>query len=643
MDIFKILSGGGAKFDKKRFKSDFEAFDVRKTGGAPALTEEILPPHLDFFGSASAGKAGKEDQRSQEKAVERAQNQLKRKKPAPLKPDRARKRQKGASDDLGSEDEEQESGDDHACGANDDEEMESRESENDDDGVEARARGGAEFSSEEEVAAFRKAKRIGVQGTDVPHPSTTFSALFDRFRFPEYIRENIEGRGYPSPTPVQMQTIPIALHDREVMAIAPTGSGKTMAFTLPILYDLKDPAKGQPARALIISPTRELAVQIYREISDLLKGKGFKICVLSKSHLAGPASGVVNYDIIITTPLRLVHSLSSISLTNVRHLILDEADKLLELGFLEQMDDIFAACTNEGLKKSLFSATMPSSIETLARTFMKDPIRVIIGQANSATDTITQKLTFVGEESGKLIEVRQMIRNGLKPPVLVFVQSIDRAKELFHELIYDGIHVDVMHSERSKPQRDKTMDAFRSGKTWVLIATDLMARGIDFKGVALVINYDFPQSVQSYIHRIGRTGRAGRPGSAVTFFTKSDAPYLKIVVNVMRQSGCEVPEWMLNVANPSKNLRKQLKNKAIDRDRIDTTPKDERKRTGKKKSTLAVRQETIERKPEEKGPMDVGPSEGKKEQKKTVQKKKSMVAASQRRILSKVHKTLKVI
>jgi len=235
---------------------------------------------------------------------------------------------------------------------------------------------------------------------------------------------------------------------------------------------------------------------------------------------------------------------------SVRHLILDEADKLLEQGFLEQTDEIFAACSHPSLQKSLFSATLPSGVEALANTFMRSPIRIVIGSKNAATETINQKLIYCGSEEGKLIAIRQQIQKGLKPPVLIFVQSIERAKELFHELIYDGINVDVIHSERTKAQRDKIVESFRQGKVWVLIATELMARGVDFKGVNLVINYDFPQTVQSYIHRIGRTGRAGRSGDAITYFTNEDQTYLKSIVNVMRESGCEVEEWMLEMKKP---------------------------------------------------------------------------------------------
>lgn len=186
---------------------------------------------------------------------------------------------------------------------------------------------------------------------------------------------------------------------------------------------------------------------------------------------------------------------------------------------------------------------------------------------NAATDTIKQELLFTGTEAGKRIALRQLIQKGLKPPVLIFVQSIDRAKELFHELVFDGINVEVIHSDRTKAQRDKIIDSFRVGKIWVLIATDLMARGLDFKGVNLVINYDFPQTVASYIHRIGRTGRAGRTGEAVTYYTQDDFPYMKSVVNVMKESGCDVPDWMLNMKNPTQKLKKELK-RGIKRPRI---------------------------------------------------------------------------
>ncbi|KAJ1919011.1 RNA-dependent ATPase rok1 [Mycoemilia scoparia] len=430
------------------------------------------------------------------------------------------------------------------------------------------------FKDENEVNVFRKEKKIRIWGQDLPWPFKTFDMLFEQYGFQRYIQKNLKECGFSVPTPIQMQAIPVSVHKRDLIACAPTGSGKTLAFILSILHDVHT-AEKKGFRALIVSPTRELATQIYNHLKNLSAKHKLKTCLLTKANAALQAHDVSvrkKFDILVTTPLRLVHAIEQkeIDLSMVRHLVLDEADRLLELGFVEQVDEILAACTNSSIQISLYSATMPSSVEQLATTIMKDPVRVTIGAKNAAIDTIDQKLVYVGQEDGKLIEIRNTIQAGFKPPCLIFVQSIERAKELFHELVYDGMNVDVIHAERTQAQRDRIIENFKAGKLWILIATELMARGIDFKGVNLVINYDFPQSVQSYIHRIGRTGRAGRPGKAVTYFTKDDGPYLKIIANVMRESGCDVPDWMLDLRKPSKKMKQQLKKKPVDRKTIST-------------------------------------------------------------------------
>ncbi|TPX30145.1 hypothetical protein SmJEL517_g06222 [Synchytrium microbalum] len=436
---------------------------------------------------------------------------------------------------------------------------------------------GGDEDGEEVVAVEKSAKdirkdhRIRVFGNDIPTPITKFEDLTARYKLRKFIQRNLTQSEYTTPTPIQMQAIPLMLEGRQVMACAPTGSGKTLAFVLPILQTLKGPAADKGVRAVIVSPTRELAKQIHRQVERMSQGKPFKICVLAQNLNMGKVH-LQACDILISTPLRLVNAIKEqqVSLHLVRHLILDEADKLLDMGFIDQVDEILAACTAPNLCKSLFSATIPSGVETLANTFMVDPVRIVIGSSNAATDTIKQSLLYVGSEEGKMIAIRQLIQQGIKPPVLIFVQSIDRARELFHELVYDGIHVDLIHAERTKAQRDTIVENFRQGRIWVLITTELMARGIDFMGVNLVINYDFPQTVQSYIHRIGRTGRAGRPGTAVTYFTKDDVVYLKSIVNVVRESGCDVPEWMLQLKRPSKAQRKHVKKFPIRRKEIKT-------------------------------------------------------------------------
>ncbi|KAG0235094.1 RNA-dependent ATPase rok1 [Actinomortierella wolfii] len=560
MDLFRLL-GGGARFDKKRFKEDIEIFQPKAAStGLNADAEAALSAELDFF-------------KNKKQPVAKNGSQ----KPSKVEDDGE---SSGEDQTLNADDDDDEDDDDESEGDSD-EASDDEQQQEDNIG----------FSSKEELDFFRSQLKIRVYGTDIPNPFKSFEGLCKQYQLAPYLQRNIADAGFKKPTPIQMQAIPVILHGRDVMAMAPTGSGKTMAFVLPILHDLKGPEK-IGYRAVIISPTRELATQIFNQIKKLSIGRKFKICMLTKATAAtqGQAPHLrQKYDILISTPLRLVHAIQQekMELNNVKHLILDEADKLLEQGFLEQTDEIFAACSHPSLQKSLFSATLPSGVEALANTFMRSPIRIVIGSKNAATETINQKLVYCGSEEGKLVAIRQQIQGGLKPPVLIFVQSIERAKELFHELIYDGIHVDVIHSERTKAQRDKIVESFRQGKIWVLISTELMARGVDFKGVNLVINYDFPQTVQSYIHRIGRTGRAGRAGEAITYFTNEDQTYLKSIVNVMRESGCEVPDWMLNMKKPSKNQKKNLRKKPIERKTINTMSAYDKKKIAHKRDIIA--------------------------------------------------------
>jgi ATP-dependent RNA helicase DDX52/ROK1 len=334
------------------------------------------------------------------------------------------------------------------------------------------------ITTEEEAKLFRKENSIKIYGTDVHYPIKSFQEV----QLKRYLINNIL-KEHQSPTPIQMQSIPIMLGGRDLIACAPTGSGKTLAFSIPILHLLKNPEKGG-FRALIVSPTMELAQQIARELAKLTLLKPFKTCVLTKQNVNNKAQ-LKQFDILISTPLRLVHAIKheSLQLSKVQHIVLDEADKLLELGFLDQVDEIFAACNNDAIQKHLFSATIPSGVEQLAQTFMLNPVRVVIGTKNAATDTIKQELLYVGQEEAKLVAVRQLVTQGLQPPILIFVQSIERAKELFHELVYDSIKVDMIHGERTVLQRENIIKNFRLGKTWVLISTELMARGIDFKGI----------------------------------------------------------------------------------------------------------------------------------------------------------------
>uniref|UniRef100_A0A8C0HHM4 RNA helicase n=1 Tax=Chelonoidis abingdonii TaxID=106734 RepID=A0A8C0HHM4_CHEAB len=259
----------------------------------------------------------------------------------------------------------------------------------------------------------------------------------------------------------------------------------------------------------------------------------------------------------------------------VEWLVVDESDKLFEdgkSGFRDQLASIFLACTSHVVKRALFSATFAFDVEQWCKLNLDNIILVSVGARNAAAETVDQELLFVGSETGKLLAMRDLVKKGFTPPVLVFVQSIERAKELFHELIYEGINVDVIHADKTQQQRDNVVHSFRAGKIWVLICTALLARGIDFKGVNMVINYDFPTSAVEYIHRIGRTGRAGHTGKAVTFFTEDDKPLLRSVANVIQQAGCPVPDYIKAFHKLQSKQKKKLIKKPLEREHIRTTP-----------------------------------------------------------------------
>ncbi|KAK3021355.1 hypothetical protein RJ639_045988 [Escallonia herrerae] len=428
------------------------------------------------------------------------------------------------------------------------------------------------------------------------------SLVLNRYKCRRYLVRNLAELGFKEPTPIQRQAIPLLLSGRECFACAPTGSGKTLAFVFPILMKLKHASK-DGVRAVILCPTRELAAQTARECKRLAKGKKFYIKLLTKQLVKGADFSKLPCDILISTPFRVHVAIRKrkLDLSRVEYLILDESDKLFELGLVKQVDSVVKACSNPAIVRSLFSATLPDSVQELARSIMHDAIRVVVGTKNSASEFVKQKLIFAGSEEGKLLALRQSFQESLNPPILIFVQNKERAKDLYNELKFEDIRADVVHADLSDVQdiqrivlntskgifthlsaplcrpikstamradprslagssqmsfesllfdiflieRENAVDNFRAGKTWLLIATDVIARGMDFKGVNCVINYDFPDSAAAYIHRIGRTGRAGRTGEAITLYTEADAPCLRNIANVMKASGCEVPDHAL--------------------------------------------------------------------------------------------------
>ncbi|XP_050351327.1 probable ATP-dependent RNA helicase DDX52 [Nymphalis io] len=429
----------------------------------------------------------------------------------------------------------------------------------------------------EQQNQFRNEHGIKAVGRHIPNTLTDFSELVTKYKVAQSLVDTVSQCGYSEPTPVQRQAIPCLLEGRQIVACAPTGSGKTAAFLLPLLQ-LLGAAAGGP-RALVLCPTRELALQIHREALRLAAPTQLRCTVVrscKQSKIKERENTIKKSDLVISTPNRLCYLLNQenvgITLDKVQWLIIDEADKLFEGTteevdtFRQQLDVIMGFCK---AKLAMFSATHTPAIAKWARHNMRGLVNVTVGLRNAASTSVEQELLFCGNENGKLVAFRQLVQKGLKPPVLVFVQSKDRAKQLFKELIYDGINVDVIHADRTQAQRDNVVRSFRTGRIWVLICTELMGRGIDFRGVNLVVNFDFPPSAIAYIHRIGRAGRAGQKGRAITFFTQDDVTNLRSIASVMKQSGCEVPDYMLRLKQDA-NKRKRLLKKAPHRDKIST-------------------------------------------------------------------------
>lgn len=434
---------------------------------------------------------------------------------------------------------------------------------------------------EEHINHIRKLQRISVKGKSVVKPIESFIELRSDYNVSEKLMTNIEKAGYATPTPIQMQAIPAMIQGRQVFACAPTGSGKTASFLVPVLHCLRGPQK-LGFRAVILCPTRELAQQTYNETQRLSEGLGLRTHIITKVTQAadkfGPKSSQ-KFDILISTPNKLVYLLKMeppvLNLSNVQWLVVDESDKLFETGvrgFRDQLATVYTACNNPGLKRAMFSATHTDEVAKWCRRELKRRVQINVGLRNTSSADVHQELVFVGDEGGKLVAMRDLVSRGIDPPVLVFVQSKERAQELYNELIYDGINVDVIHSDRTQTQRDNVVRSFRCGKIWILITTELLGRGIDFRAVRLVVNYDFPTSSISYIHRIGRAGRGGREGRAVTFFTKQDAPLLRSIAQVMKDSGCEVPEYMLKLKRTHKTVKKKMERTELPRHQVNTTP-----------------------------------------------------------------------
>lgn len=420
--------------------------------------------------------------------------------------------------------------------------------------------------SEKKMRNIWRKNNLQVTGDDVPSPIHHFSDLVrSPLNVQHHVVDNLFQRDHKVPTPIQLQAISTLIHRRDLLACAPTGSGKTIAFLVPLFTLLKSPNRHAGIRGLVITPTMELAVQIEREAFFLMRGKRWKYVQHGQT--------TKDKDFFVSTPARVVSLLKQnlLDLKAVEYLVFDEGDRLWDSksGFFEDIDTIVAACTSHEKVIALFSATLSEKVEEAVRSIMNNPVRLIVAGRKVASRHVNQKLLFCGSELGKVVAMRNLIKEGITAPVLVFVQSIERSKELYDEINAAGLHMSVIHAKMTTNEREEAVLNFRLCKTWFLVTTELLARGIDFKNVNTVINFDFPLSVESYIHRIGRTGRAGKSGTAITFFTIDDKDRLPPIAAIMKESGSDVEDWMLNI-KVNRTARKRLENTTPTRTIIST-------------------------------------------------------------------------
>ncbi|TYP99783.1 ATP-dependent RNA helicase RhlE [Tenacibaculum adriaticum] len=355
----------------------------------------------------------------------------------------------------------------------------------------------------------------------------------------EELLKAVEEKGYTTPSPIQEKAIPVILERKDVLASAQTGTGKTAGFTLPILQiitDTKNP-KYRPIRALILTPTRELAAQIYDNVRDYSKHVNIKSTVVfggvnAKPQIATLKKGI---DILVATPGRLLdlHDQKALSLKRVDILILDEADRMLDMGFVRDINKIIALLPTKR-QNLLFSATFSKEIKELAKGILTHPVMVEAAPENTTAEMVAQKIYRV-PKSRKAAMLTQLISDGNWSQVLVFTRTKHGANKLAEKLNKKDISAAAIHGNKSQGARTKALKGFKENTVRVLVATDIAARGLDIPLLPHVINYELPNIPEDYVHRIGRTGRAGASGEAISLVANEELEYVRNIEKLLQQ------------------------------------------------------------------------------------------------------------
>jgi ATP-dependent RNA helicase RhlE len=349
----------------------------------------------------------------------------------------------------------------------------------------------------------------------------------------------VRAQGYTTPTPIQQQAIPHVLEGRDLVGIAQTGTGKTASFALPILQrlSLSQPRASRAIRVLVLSPTRELASQIADNFTDYGKNLRLRNAVIFGGVGQNPQVDALRrgVEILVATPGRLLDLMDQgfVRLNHIEIFVLDEADRMLDMGFINDVRKIIATLPRER-QTLLFSATMPDAIQDLAAHMLRSPVRVEVVPQATTVEKIDQSVYFV-DKGNKRALLEHLLNDPKAERVLVFTRTKHGANKLVEGLMKSGYSADAIHGNKSQSAREKALDNFKRGKTRVLVATDIAARGIDVDNITHVVNYELPYEPESYVHRIGRTARAGASGIAYAFCDAEERKLLKDIIKLIRQ------------------------------------------------------------------------------------------------------------
>ncbi|GMI24281.1 hypothetical protein TeGR_g13064, partial [Tetraparma gracilis] len=410
--------------------------------------------------------------------------------------------------------------------------------------------------SDEEANKWRESVGIVINGPGVPKPCMTF----EEASMPAYVLNEVMKQGFEKPTPIQSQGWPMALLGKNMVGISATGSGKTLSFLLPCMIHINAQPYLNPGDgpiALFLAPTRELAVQIKEECDKFGHSSGVKnTCVyggVPKSHqIRDLRNGV---EIVIATPGRLIDHLEArnTNLKRVTYLVLDEADRMLDMGFEPQLRKICGQIRPDR-QVLMWSATWPKAVEGLARDYLHEYYQVTVGNLELTGNKNVTQIVDVTEDNEKYRKLLTYLRENLSPKdrVLVFVETKRGCDMLQRSLQMDGFNSKAMHGDKTQQDRDWALRAFKDCSSPLLIATDVAARGLDVDDIRMVVNFDFPNDMDSYVHRIGRTGRAGKTGTAVSFFVGAkNARVARELIEILQRTEQNIPEQLRNMAGGS--------------------------------------------------------------------------------------------